>query len=606
METLFVISTDWGGRIFSITYLLAFLICITIFLYAGFRKKYSAIPLLLITLSGVIFFVIGNKLFTNTPAEWISLFADSQLPIRSGKTILGGIIGLIFGLYLAKQWLKFKHPLIDHLSIALPVCMAIQRIGCLFSGCCFGKPTNDVWGIQYTVESLAYQRHLDQGLVHFHEMSSLPVHPTQVYQIIGCLLIAFMVWKVKKHLKIPGNLFLFSIASYGILRFITEFFRDPFANGLAGELFLGIKYVQWIVLIAIVLIFIIIWRREQKKTEAKPEGGLGINFNYKHLLFFIVLIGIIRLCMDWFDFREQLIVYFMLPTIIILMLRKVFRLITAPGFRWSTLGILFAGIIIMGQTYFPKDPNERVTYLEISGGAIIGKFYNEINKVTQKSYSGGNTCYELGESHYRQHSFYNIGTGITRHIRKEGFQRGHIGAKLHFGMEKEIGLDDDFSENYFLFGFTPYGGYDWQWFGWEIGLQIGNLRYGQFTDKNPSVGYYMNELKTTPVFPQFSIRVFPYDKFYMKYSFTNHFPSSSLLPYHKFGIGTGLGKRNGTAIEAGVTEAGIYFHTIYPIKERYVIDLFYGGLGEWSNTKNKYALSFGFHYRFLYKRNPLK
>ena len=158
MKTLIIIETAHLGMFFSLTYFAAFVVASGIMIHQGFKKGYPKCAWLLIILTGVIFFIIGTKAATYSQEQWFQVITRFQFPLANGKTILGGIIGLLAGIFIAKLWLRFNRPVLDTLAIALPLSMAISRIGCLMAGCCFGTPTNLPWGIRAA-------RTLGRGLV---------------------------------------------------------------------------------------------------------------------------------------------------------------------------------------------------------------------------------------------------------------------------------------------------------------------------------------------------------------------------------------------------------------------------------------------------------
>ena len=307
MKSLFIISTEYGGLIFSLTYTISLAIGIGVLIYKGYRKKYNMGSVILITLCGLVFFIIGNKLFTVTPDNWKELLIDQDHSIHSGKTILGGILGLLLGAFIAVRWLKFKQPLLDHLAIVFPIAMAVQRIGCLIGGCCFGKPCDLPWAVQYSKNSDAYHHHLQSGLVSFDQSHSLSVHPTQLYQIIGCLIIAFLVYRYRNYWKAKGSLFLFTVLMYGVLRFMTEFFRDPVANGVAGQTFIGLKYVQWSILIALLVIAFLMVIRE-KHYIRRVVGNIDRKINWRHYSLFIIVLFLLSTQWGWFEHKEKLMI----------------------------------------------------------------------------------------------------------------------------------------------------------------------------------------------------------------------------------------------------------------------------------------------------------
>lgn len=237
MKTLMIIETVHGGLFFALTYLAAFLVAAGMMIHEGIRKGYPRSAWLVIILTAVIFFIIGDKVFTYSPEQWAQVFTRFHFPETDKKTVLGGIAGLFTGLLLAKAWLRFNRPVLDTLAIAMPLAMAISRIGCLMAGCCFGTPTKLPCGIQYDAASWACHVHQSQGLIRLNDETSLVVHPVQIYQVIGCLLIAFFVWRTRKQWKSNGSLFVFSLLCYVVLRFFVEFVRAPESDFFAGQFF---------------------------------------------------------------------------------------------------------------------------------------------------------------------------------------------------------------------------------------------------------------------------------------------------------------------------------------------------------------------------------
>jgi len=98
-------------------------------------------------------------------------------------------------------------------GLALPLCLAIARVGCFLNGCCGGKPSGLPWAVTFPG-------------------SVTPVHPVQIYELILDLAaFAFLLW-ARKRLRRDWDLFLVSLAAYGLIRFVMEFLRahaDPYA-----------------------------------------------------------------------------------------------------------------------------------------------------------------------------------------------------------------------------------------------------------------------------------------------------------------------------------------------------------------------------------------
>jgi len=630
METLFTITTQHGGQYFALFYTIAFIFALTFFLVAGFRRKYPKLVWFLITLSAAFFFILGNKLFTCTPDEWLLIFTKLQFPETTGKTILGGLIGLVFGLFLASRLLNFRKPVFDKLAIALPIAMAIQRVGCLLGGCCFGTPTSLPWAIKYGPDFMAYNAHLHYGHIHLNDPSSIAVHPTQLYQVIGCLLIAFIVWRMKKYWKASGNLFLFSVLLYAGFRFSIEFLYDPIANGEAGIIIWGLKYVQWAVAIAILLIGSIILIRERRFCES----NIDFTFNSRHLLrstfltiMFIIVSGIFSL---WFDGAEKLIIWIILIPTIVLLFVNVFKCLTSPNLRWLTVIMLFCSLILSSQSKSLYDPKgKKITYTEISVGSMSGAYYNAVRDLKLEwvppdpcnLFSTGHYNRTYGPNKPRKHTFTTVGGEIShnRILKKAtSTDKLKVGLGIYLTNEKEVSTSSydtiPVSERYRSLDVNPFFQYDWKLIGLRVGFHAGEIRYADKVRNEDIDGGELNNIKTHNVIPELGIRVFPYEYFYFKYEMSGHFPLGAPLFSHKIGLGSGLGKYDKSQIEAGVGSGGIlYFQARIQFKDRYNIEacyasdflpedpLKYTDKDERVRVSHRRMLSLAFKYRFNYK-----
>ncbi|MBK5278004.1 MAG: prolipoprotein diacylglyceryl transferase, partial [Bacteroidia bacterium] len=93
------------------------------------------------------------------------------------------------------------------------------RIGCFMAGCCYGIPTDSVFGVTFT--HAACQA----------EPLNTPLHPTQLYEagFIFCLLAVLYFLKSRK--RFEGQLFLLYLIFYAIGRGVLEIFRGDVARG---------------------------------------------------------------------------------------------------------------------------------------------------------------------------------------------------------------------------------------------------------------------------------------------------------------------------------------------------------------------------------------
>lgn len=161
---------------------------------------------LYIAIFAIVGGTIGSKL-TIVIMYWNELNShpESYDILLSGRTIVGGLIGGAVGTFLAKKLFKIKERLGNQLAIPVAAGMAVGRIGCLLRGSCYGQPTWLPWGIDFG--------------------DGISRHPTQIYEMIFDLSLAFfLAWRKTKELK-PGELFKLFLNSYLSFRFLLEFIR---------------------------------------------------------------------------------------------------------------------------------------------------------------------------------------------------------------------------------------------------------------------------------------------------------------------------------------------------------------------------------------------
>jgi len=153
-----------------------------------------------------IFYVLGN--LDTFSGNWGQIF---DLNMR-GLVFYGGLALAVPSCLLLIRSIKLPLGAVsDAVGLAMPLSLAIARVGCFLNGCCGGKPSGLPWAVTFPG-------------------SSTSVHPTQLYEmVLDLAAFAFLLW-ARKRLRRDWDLFLLSLASYGLIRFVMEFLRvhaDP-------------------------------------------------------------------------------------------------------------------------------------------------------------------------------------------------------------------------------------------------------------------------------------------------------------------------------------------------------------------------------------------
>lgn len=132
---------------------------------------------------------------------------------QGGLASHGGAIGILTAAYLLnkKVFKKGFIWLLDRLIVSVAICGACIRLGNLMNSEIYGNVTNLPWGFIFEQRG-----------------ETLPKHPTQIYEMIYCLvtfaLVWWMYWK-KQAYKIDGLLFGVFLIGIFLSRFVLEFIK---------------------------------------------------------------------------------------------------------------------------------------------------------------------------------------------------------------------------------------------------------------------------------------------------------------------------------------------------------------------------------------------
>ena len=179
-------------------------------------------------------------------------------------TYYGGLIASsIFGIWFLKREGVPLFRGMDIAAISISLGLVFGRLGCFLGGCCFGIHTDHPFGLSFPAFSPASESQWRAGLLEAPHLPSLPVHPTQLYEALGCLAItAFLLFWLRPRKRFDGQVFLSFIALYATLRFALEYWRADDR----GEL-LTLSTSQLLAIPALVLV-VIFWRRWSHSVSA--------------------------------------------------------------------------------------------------------------------------------------------------------------------------------------------------------------------------------------------------------------------------------------------------------------------------------------------------
>lgn len=227
-------------------------LCIAIAIIAAYftteirikRSKLDVDIALPMVASAVIPGFIGAKIFYIVQ----SLISGTPIDMRGGFVIYGGIIVAIPSVYICLRIKKvdiLKYMDVGIASIA--IAQSIGRIGCLLAGCCYGKFVSSYDWYAITINGYA-------------------TFPVQIIcSVLDMINFIFLI-ALNRHVKIKGFTLSAYMITYGIGRFIIEFFRGDDIRGFIGAL--SVSQVISIFSVAVgVILQITFVIKERRKEE---------------------------------------------------------------------------------------------------------------------------------------------------------------------------------------------------------------------------------------------------------------------------------------------------------------------------------------------------
>lgn len=249
---MFPVLPLWGGqfvRTYNLFLILAFLTGVFIWLQEAkkchipkkiiLEASFLSIPALL--LGGKLLFFLSSSSFQNF----------GQFFNQGGLVFYGSFFAEIIFLFIFFKWRKINlYQGLNSLVAALALAQVVGRLGCLANGCCHGRLCQLPWAIEFS-----------------DPLSSAPVntplHPTQIYEILGLLIIFYVLKFQSSRLKTQGiSPLSFYLLSYSLFRFFIEFYRGDEIRGFWGPL----STSQWISLF-LLLIAILLLKKEVFKNR---------------------------------------------------------------------------------------------------------------------------------------------------------------------------------------------------------------------------------------------------------------------------------------------------------------------------------------------------
>ena len=252
--------------LYIICFLVGIIACLIFTIIAMKKCGYSSTARDTIIIIGIFAIMIG-LLSAALFQAFYNLIAGRGFTFE-GMTFIGGLIGGVIsflGIYFLyvyainpklKEKSFFKSDmnkgvwyLLRIAPISITIAHGFGRIGCLFAGCCHGQVTNEWYGIWNA------------------EVGAKTV-PTQLYEAIFLFLISAVMIVLLFKINFKYNMSLY-LVSYGIWRFIIEYFRADYRGGFVPGLSPSQFWSIIMVILGVVIFFL--YKKFDPVFNKEPE-----------------------------------------------------------------------------------------------------------------------------------------------------------------------------------------------------------------------------------------------------------------------------------------------------------------------------------------------
>jgi phosphatidylglycerol:prolipoprotein diacylglycerol transferase len=264
MALLYSPPSPHGHFYYEASQLAAFTLYVGLLLAQGHRRGYAWRSWLPLVAAATLALVLGCQLVFLAPGDWLAwLGGDAELAraVAGGpRSIVGGAAFSLGAVLAVRRALGFRGwAVLD--AFAGPLCwaLAVQSVGCVLVGCCWGAPTAaGTWGFVYGPGTPAYAAQLAQGLLGAGAPHALPVVPTQLYHLLLCAGTGLALHRLRRRAAgwPGGSRYLLVMGLLCLGRLGIECWRDAAGEPLwaaplvlAGRPLPGLG-LQWLLLLA--------------------------------------------------------------------------------------------------------------------------------------------------------------------------------------------------------------------------------------------------------------------------------------------------------------------------------------------------------------------
>ncbi|MGE0615116.1 MAG: prolipoprotein diacylglyceryl transferase [Bacteriovoracia bacterium] len=205
-------------------------------------------------------FVGARILFVFTRLEY---FMGDPLAIfriwEGGLVFYGGLIlDIAFSFWYTKKKNISMWTALDVMTPALAIAHMFGRFGCFSAGCCYGRPTDSIFGVRFNSELVDVS------------LRGVPLHPTQLYEAFALFVVFLGLMWVFKRRRFVGQVGLTYMIVYPIVRICVEYFRGDQIRGFVIQDYLSTSQFISVILVSIAIVVFIRRAGSAMRASGRP------------------------------------------------------------------------------------------------------------------------------------------------------------------------------------------------------------------------------------------------------------------------------------------------------------------------------------------------
>ena len=202
----------------------------------------------------IICSMAGSKLFVLF--EPYIEFPSVLFNLNQGFVYYGALMGAYFSIYMYSSIEKISFGVIaDNVSKIIPFAFAVGKVGCTFTGCCYGIYHDSFLSVTY------YKKNTPAP-------QNIPLFPSQILDLAISLVIGIYLVFFDKTKRKEGNTTLLYLFLYSVSRFIMEFYRGDKSRGFTIGGILSNSQLFALLTLIFVLCFVLMRSIKKDKMDA--------------------------------------------------------------------------------------------------------------------------------------------------------------------------------------------------------------------------------------------------------------------------------------------------------------------------------------------------